>query len=101
MADAAPKLGGMLQEMSRFYLHFYETVGKFDGCSLHDPAAVIACTHPELFTTESVAITVSTEGEAMGETTRADDNRRATDVMMGVDDAAVKSLFIDRIQALS
>ena len=101
MADAAPKLGGMLQEMSRFYLHFYETVGKFDGCSLHDPAAVIACTHPELFTTESVAITVSTEGEAMGETTRADDNRRATDVLMGVDDAAVKSLFIDRIQALS
>ena len=101
MAEAAPKLGGMLQDMSHFYLKFYETVGKFDGCSLHDPAAVIACTHPHLFTPEPVAITVVTEGEEIGETRAADDARSETSVLMGVESEAVKSLFMQRISGLS
>lgn len=101
MAEAAPKLGGMLQDMSHFYLKFYETVGKFDGCSLHDPAAVIACTHPHLFTPEPVAITVVTGGEEIGETQAADDARSETSVLMGVESEAVKSLFMKRISGLS
>ncbi|MCH2250679.1 MAG: nucleoside hydrolase [Cognatishimia sp.] len=101
MAEAAPKLGGMLQDMSHFYLKFYETVGKFDGCSLHDPAAVIACTHPHLFTPEPVAITVVTSGEEIGETRAAADARSETSVLMGVESEAVKSLFMKRISGLS
>ena len=101
MAEAAPKLGGMLQDMSHFYLKFYETVGKFDGCSLHDPAAVIACPHPHLFTPEPVAITVVTEGEEIGESRAADDARSETSVLMGVESEAVKSLFMQRISGLS
>lgn len=97
MAEAAPKLGGMLQEMSHFYLKFYESFGMTEGCSLHDPAAVIACTHPQLFTPESVALTVTTDGEKIGETIAAQDDRAPTDVLMGVDSAAVKSLFMQRI----
>ena len=91
----------MLQEMSVFYLHFYETVGKFDGCSLHDPAAVIACTHPELFTARAVAMEVSCEGETSGETRLAADSARLPiDVYMGVDADAVKSLFLKRLAIL-
>ena len=101
MAEAAPKLGGMLQDMSHFYLKFYETVGKFDGCSLHDPAAVIACTHPHLFTSEEVGITVVTQGEEIGETRAAADARSETSVLMGVESEVVKSLFMQRISGLS
>ena len=101
MAEAAPKLGGMLQDMSHFYLKFYETVGKFDGCSLHDPAAVIACTHPHLFSAEAEPLTVTCAGDEIGATVLAQDGRGATDVLMQVDAAAVKALFIERISTLA
>jgi len=78
--SAAPNLGGMINEMSRFYLEFYTTVGKFDGCFLHDPAAVIACTHPHLFTSH--------------------DGRAASHVLMKTDAAAVKRQFMDVMQTL-
>jgi inosine-uridine nucleoside N-ribohydrolase len=96
----APVLGGMINEMSLFYLHFYTTVGKHEGCSLHDPAAVIACTHPHLFTSRAVPISVSCEGETSGATILAADERRATDVLMTVDAQAVKQLFMSTFKAL-
>ncbi|WP_114286562.1 nucleoside hydrolase [Candidatus Halocynthiibacter alkanivorans] len=102
IAKAAPELGGMLQEMSVFYLHFYETVGKFDGCSLHDPAAVIACTHPELFEMRDVPVRVVCEGEEIG-LTIADRavGRPAIQVCMGVQSEAVKGLFMGHLATLS
>lgn len=101
IAAAAPNLGGMLQDMSHFYLEFYKSVGKFDGCSLHDPAAVIACTHPELFTAEDVPITVSCEGETAGATLKATDGRADTAVYTAVQSEAVKSLFLERLATLT
>ncbi len=98
--SAAPNLGGMINEMSRFYLEFYTTVGKFDGCFLHDPAAVIACTHPHLFTSQSVPVTVSCTGESAGATLRANDGRAASHVLMKTDAAAVKRQFMDVMQTL-
>jgi inosine-uridine nucleoside N-ribohydrolase len=101
IAASSPQLGGMLQEMSVFYLHFYETVGKFDGCSLHDPAAVIACTHPELFTARSMPMEVSCEGDTSGETRLSgEEGRKPIDVYMAVDAEAVKSLFLKRLAIL-
>ncbi|EBA16004.1 Inosine-uridine nucleoside N-ribohydrolase [Roseobacter sp. SK209-2-6] len=101
IAGQSPDLGGMLQEMSKFYLHFYETVGKFDGCSLHDPAAVIACTHPELFETRSVPLTVTCEGEESGATVVDPESLRAgTAVCMGVQSEKVKNLFLQRLALL-
>ncbi|WIY25989.1 nucleoside hydrolase [Parasedimentitalea psychrophila] len=101
IAAQAPELGGMLQEMSVFYLKFYETIGKFDGCSLHDPAAVIACTHPELFETQPVPLTVSCEGETVGATLAASDSQRSpVDVCIHVQSDAVKSLFFKRLSLL-
>jgi inosine-uridine nucleoside N-ribohydrolase len=101
MADTAPKLGGMLQDMSHFYLEFYKSVGKFDGCSLHDPAAVIACTHPEWFTAEEVPIEVSCKGETSGETRTAKDGRKPSIVYVKVDAEAVKQRYLAQIATLA
>ncbi|OUS39014.1 nucleoside hydrolase [Rhodobacterales bacterium 56_14_T64] len=101
IAAQAPELGGMLQQMSVFYLKFYESVGKFDGCSLHDPAAVIACTHPELFETRPTPLQVSCAGETSGATLAAPNSGRApVDVCTAVQADAVKSLFINRLSLL-
>ncbi|MGB7318305.1 MAG: nucleoside hydrolase [Planktotalea sp.] len=95
MEAAAPRLGGMINKMSRFYLHFYTTVGKHDGCSLHDPAAVIACTHPELFTPRAVPITVACEGETSGATLIATDGRATSQVFVATRADAVKQQYMD------
>lgn len=101
IAALSPEMGGMLQTMSEFYLHFYETVGKFDGCSLHDPAAVIACSHPQLFTTKKLPLCVSCCGETSGATLAAEaKNRPEVSVCLGVDAPAVKSLFLERLALL-
>lgn len=94
IAHASPEQGGLIERMSTFYLRFYASVGKHDGCSLHDPAAVIACTHPHLFTRRDVPITVTCEGEASGATLTATDNRAPTHVLMKTDAAAVKAQFL-------
>jgi inosine-uridine nucleoside N-ribohydrolase len=96
----APRMGGLINEMSRFYLHFYTTVGKHDGCSLHDPAAVIACTHPQLFDSRAVPVMVSCDGETSGATLPAEDTRPNTDVLMRVDAEKVKRQFFDVMSAL-
>lgn len=94
-------LGGMLQKMSEFYLAFYETVGKFEGCSLHDPAAVIACTHPDLFDTRAVPVRVACEGDQIGATLAAETgHREAISVCMRVDAKRVKDLFLKRLALL-
>ncbi|MFC4216164.1 nucleoside hydrolase [Pseudophaeobacter arcticus] len=101
IAARSPELGGMLQTMSEFYLDFYETVGKFDGCSLHDPAAVIACSHPKLFEVRKMPIRVSCSGETAGATQEADKGSRAeTSVCLNVDAEAVKALFLTRLALL-
>ncbi|OIQ44292.1 MAG: nucleoside hydrolase [Roseobacter sp. MedPE-SW] len=97
----SPELGGMLQSMSEFYLRFYETVGKFDGCSLHDPAAVIACSHPELFEVKKLPIRVSCAGETSGATLEAlKGSRGETSVCLAVKAEAVKALFMARLALL-
>jgi inosine-uridine nucleoside N-ribohydrolase len=102
IAKAAPIHGGMLQRMSAFYLKFYESVGKFEGCSLHDPAAVIACTHPQLFHEELTPLRVVCAGKEIGQTTERDVRGRSdTHVYTGVDSASVKALFLDRLALLS
>ncbi|MEW2913987.1 nucleoside hydrolase [Leisingera sp. JC11] len=101
IASKSPELGGMLQEMSYFYLKFYLEVAGKNGCSLHDPAAVIACTNPELFGMRDVALEVSCESETSGATLAAPDSGRdPVKVCMTVDAEAVKSLFLKRLALL-
>ena len=102
LAEASPKLGGMLKEMSVFYLHFYETVGKFDGCSLHDPAAVIACEHPEWFGYDALPVRVVCAGEEIGQTVvDTFKNRPKIKVAMRVEADAVKAHFVDMVSRLN
>ena len=101
IAARAPKLGGMLGDMAEFYLAFYESVGKFDGCSLHDPAAIIACTHPELFEMRDLLVSVDCEGDTIGCTRASNGSQRPTvQVCMGVQSDAVKQLFLGRLALL-
>ncbi|NSY39010.1 nucleoside hydrolase [Leisingera sp. ANG59] len=101
IAAKSPELGGMLQEMSYFYLKFYLEVAGKNGCSLHDPAAVIACTNPELFGLRDVPLEVSCEGGTCGATLAAPDSGRdPVKVCMTVDAEAVKALFLKRLALL-
>ncbi|EDZ48278.1 nonspecific ribonucleoside hydrolase RihC [Rhodobacterales bacterium Y4I] len=101
IAAKSPELGGMLQEMSYFYLKFYQEVAGKNGCSLHDPAAVIACTHPQLFGMRAVPLEVSCEGETSGATLAAPQSGRdPVKVCMTVDAEAVKSLFLEQLALL-
>ncbi len=101
IAANSPELGGMLQDMSHFYLAFYLKVAGLEGCSLHDPAAVIACTHPEHFETRSLAMKVICEGEEIGATVAAPDSgRKPVNICMKVAADTVKTLFLKRLALL-
>ena len=101
LATRAPRLGGMLAEMSDFYMDFYLKVRGLDGCALHDPAAVIACVAPELFETESHRIAVDLEGETIGRTVAAPDAEFGkTKVAVGGRLDAVRERFLGMIATL-
>lgn len=68
LAIASPRIGGFIEQISQFYLDFYRSVGKLNGCSLHDPAAVIACTRPAWFEVESLPLRVVLSGPEAGRT---------------------------------
>ena len=99
LAAKAPKLGGMLAEMSDFYMDFYLKVRGLDGCALHDPAAVIACVAPELFETERVGISVDLDGETIGRTV-ANSDHPPIEVAVGGDLAGVRTRFLETIATL-
>ncbi|MFQ6554197.1 nucleoside hydrolase [Aestuariibius insulae] len=101
IAHRSPVIGGQIQEMSLHYLKFYESVGRFDGCALHDPAAMIAAVAPDLFEWRKTPIRVVTEGEASGRTL-ADPACGAPPVAvaMGVDADAVRHRFIETLAML-
>jgi len=97
----APRLGGFIKIISDFYLDFYASVGKPDGCFLHDPAAVIAAAHPELFHTKPLAITVVASGVAQGQTVASTAaNSPAIDVCLDCNAQEIKNLFINSFKSL-
>ncbi|MEM7566209.1 MAG: nucleoside hydrolase, partial [Pseudomonadota bacterium] len=101
LAKASPKHGGFLHAMSGFYMDFYRKVRGLDGCSLHDPAAVIACVAPELFTFEDHPIDVTVDGDAMGETVAAlKSGRGKTAVAVEAQFDAVRERFLQTVATL-
>jgi inosine-uridine nucleoside N-ribohydrolase len=99
LAEASPKLGGFLNKISQFYFDFHIEANGFRGCYMHDPAAVISIIRPEFFGTEPKALTVVTDGERVGETVVANDNRPDIAVCLKVDEEAVRSLFLETIKS--
>ena len=94
LANANPKLGGFLQDSSHFYLDFYHRKLGQRACSLHDPAAVIACTHPELFEMTRLPVAVIESGDEIGRTILSPDSAAGTiSVCLGGDMELVKARF--------
>ncbi|MEO0358259.1 MAG: nucleoside hydrolase [Pseudomonadota bacterium] len=100
LAQASPKFGGRLNDMAQFYIDFYETVGKFDGCSLHDPAAVIACIDPDLFGFEPHMMRVTCDGDRSGETFASLDSIPPIQVCTKLDADALKQQFFKTLATL-
>ena len=102
LASQSPKIGGLLHQMAEFYIDFYETVGKFSGCGMHDPSALVACIAPELFTTEPHALRVALSGDRSGEMIAvANSTAQAVNVCTDVQAEAVKQNFFKNVAKLS
>lgn len=100
LAAAHPSFGGFIREASHFYLDFYETFVGHRWCSLHDPAAVIACTHPHLFEMRRVPVTVVEHGEEVGRTMPGGPGDGHIHVCTGGDMEVVKRHFSAAFGAL-
>ncbi|MEM7444917.1 MAG: nucleoside hydrolase [Pseudomonadota bacterium] len=96
MAAMAPKTGGFLNDIGKYYLKFYHEIAGEEGCGLHDSTALIACTHPELFRMEKTGLSVALDGPELGNTVRAGPSETIS-VCTGVDGETVKDLFMQRI----
>lgn len=99
MAMAAPKNGGFIEHISKYYLEFYRSVGVTNGCPMHDATAVLACTHPEKFTFEKVGLRVIVSGDEIGQTI-ADESRPPVEVAVSVQGKWAVDYFKERIISL-
>lgn len=98
LALSSPVLGGFLEKLSAFYINFYKQKVGVDGCYLHDPAAVIAAIHSELFTTEEHPLEVIVSGRQIGRVVKSvQASRRKMKVCTAVQSDAVKELFINTL----
>jgi len=60
-------IGKFISRIARFYLEFHRSTG-VDGLYTHDPSTIAYLIKPDIFTTQSGAIRVCTEGIATGQT---------------------------------
>ena len=104
LRDSAGELGQFIWNCSRFYTDFYKQFRAIDGCNVHDAAALLYVTHPQLFTTQQARVRVTAGGIGAGNTIcdfgsfqHPDQQWHATpqvDVCMGVDAAAVVAAYL-------
>ncbi|PCJ95931.1 MAG: nucleoside hydrolase [Hyphomicrobiales bacterium] len=95
----SPEIGGFLHDISEFYLRFYREFAGSDHCCLHDPAALMAITDPDLFTYEESPVTVLLEGEEAGNTNAVDDaSRPAIRFATACNEAEIRNRFIERLR---
>lgn len=98
MEREAPVTGGFLKRIGEFYLNFYREVAGKEGCGLHDSTALIACTHPHLFSKEAIAVEVVLSGHDAGNTCRStNSDRPEITVCLDVDAQQVNKMFLDQI----
>lgn len=102
------KIGGSLANTLADLLAFYSAAyvshhSEMIGAAVHDPCAVMALTHPELFTIRSQNVQIETKGEHTRGMTLIDarffSNPKAAncDVVWKVDDEAAFSVIIEAI----
>jgi inosine-uridine nucleoside N-ribohydrolase len=76
--------GRFALEVTRGYAAAYARHEGLDGCVLHDVAALVSLTAPELFSPRFAPVAVTTEGERAGQTAWAAGDS-PTRVLLGVD----------------
>ncbi len=59
---------GFVEAVTRGYAAAYARYENLDGCVLHDVAALVSLTRPELFTARWAPVSVATDGERAGQT---------------------------------
>lgn len=96
LAKQAPIIGGFIKDISVFYIKFYEGRNGEAVCIMHDPVAVLSIFAPEFFTYEEIALDVITEGEAIGQTIRADSgDQRKIKVAIGANIDQIVKTYLD------
>ncbi|MEO5756073.1 MAG: nucleoside hydrolase [Mesorhizobium sp.] len=101
VAGQSPKFGGFLAAISDFYIDLYLKRGA-NGCSLHDPATVIAAVRPDLFETAEGDVEVRLDGDQLGRTV-LQDSRKKQNLRVCVDAKldAVRDVFLRGIGQLA
>ncbi len=100
IAEAAPDIGGFLEDAARFSFDQLRQSAGEEVCFLHDPSAVIAITNPEFFSTEGTALHVTCAGNRIGQTCVCDDEtRRSVDVAVDVDRDRLRDVFLTTLCA--
>ena len=101
LALESPQIGSLLNQMADFYITFYESINKINGCGMHDPTALIKCAEPSFFKTEAHKIKVILSGERMGETISDLNLKRPNfEICVDVDISAVKDDFFSNVAKL-
>jgi inosine-uridine nucleoside N-ribohydrolase len=102
------RVAGLLADLFVFFSDAYlswHDVGTMSGAALHDPLAVLAITHPELFTREHRHVTVETQGVHTAGMTVIDKRTLTSrkeancDVLVDVDHEAAFAVVLEAIAA--
>lgn len=86
-----------------FFYRFHRSIG-YAGAPMHDPCAVMALIHPEIFTIRPMYVQIETAGEycrgtTVGDPARASPGtRRMLDVLMDVDRDRFADLLVEAIK---
>ncbi len=110
--DAVRKIGGSLANTLADLLAFYSAAyvrhhSEMFGAAVHDPCAVMALTHPDLFTIRSQSVQIETSGEHTRGMTLIDlrpfSNPKSAncDVVWKVDDEGAFAVIIEAIDHFS
>lgn len=99
LAARAPEFGGFLRDIAQFYMTFYETRTGRMSCCLHDPSALVAAVHPDLFTWEAAPLGAVTSGDRLGETV-ASVGRTAVSWTSDADLDGVRKLWLETVGTL-
>lgn len=94
-AKSSPRIGGFIRDISNFYIDFYTKVVGKPVCLIHDPAAILAVTDPDIFTFQKEPLSVILKGEKVGNSFVSENmERRPVNVAVSVDAEAAQRQFI-------
>ncbi len=94
-AKNSPRIGGFIRDISKFYINFYEQVIGKSVCMIHDPAAILAITDPDIFTFQKAPLSVILKGDKVGNSFVSENlERRPVNVAVNVDAEAAQRQFI-------